>query len=194
MRVSASGPMVAPAAGNNSGLCAIRIKDRSGTTVRTPAATGTIHPAAPRPAGHALHHPEFAGFVHVDSGLDESAGRKCFNPNSEAETANLRSSPLIPSTLGGRRPEVFCSDVVAASLCHQRRLAQISGSKSFSGLTITNAISPVITQQFWRAVWQPQPRRSILRGPGCRWQWQWRQTGRGADGSDALDVFRVVQT
>jgi hypothetical protein len=64
-----------------------------------------------------------------------------FNPNSEAETANLRSSPLIPRTLGGRRPEVFCSDVVAASLCHQRGLAQISGSKSFSGFKTRYCIS-----------------------------------------------------
>jgi len=33
-------------------------------------------------------------------------------------------------------------------------------------------------------------RRSILRGPGCGWQW--RQAGRSADGGNAFDVFRVV--
>ena len=49
-----------------------------GAIVRTRAATGTIRSAAPGPAGHALPHPEFAGFIHVDSGLDEYAGRKCF--------------------------------------------------------------------------------------------------------------------
>jgi hypothetical protein len=55
------------------------------------------------------------------------------HPNSEAETANLRSSPLNPRTLGGRRPEVFCSGVVAAKPLPS---APMSGSKSFSGLRL----------------------------------------------------------
>ena len=104
------------------------------STVRTPAATGTIRPATPGSAGHALHHPEFAGFVHVDSSLDELAGRKCFKHRQY--------------------------DFV---LGHPAILARL---------------------------WQPHPRRSILRRPGCRGQR--RQPGRGADGGDALDVFRVV--
>jgi hypothetical protein len=57
------------------------------------------------------------------------------------ETANFRSSPLIPKALGGRTPDVLCSVVVAANFCHQRGLAQISGSKSVSGLNGRGGIS-----------------------------------------------------
>ena len=106
------------------------------STVRTPAATGTIRPAASGSAGHALHHPEFAGFVHVDSSLEELAGRKCFKHHQ-------------------------CDFV----LCPPAILARL---------------------------WQLQLRRSILRRPGCGRQW--RQTGRGADRGNSLDVFRVVPT
>lgn len=50
--------------------------------------------------------------------------------NSKVETANLRSSPLISETRSKKSLCGLRSDVVAMTFFHQRRLAQISGSKS----------------------------------------------------------------
>ena len=93
-------------------LDAVHLCARSGATVRTPAATGTICPAAPGPAGRALHHPEFAGFVHVDSGLDELAGRNCFE--------------YYQFDFVRRRAAILARRVAAVTHRSQRRKAEVS--------------------------------------------------------------------
>jgi hypothetical protein len=52
------------------------------------------------------------------------------NPDSNVETANLRLSPLIPEMWRRRTANNVFPDNVAASFCHQRRLALISGFKA----------------------------------------------------------------
>jgi hypothetical protein len=47
-----------------------------------------------------------------------------FNPTAEAETANLRSSPLMPGArMGNRAGGGLCPRSQLGKVCHKRRLA-----------------------------------------------------------------------
>ena len=75
---------------------------------------------------------------HTFAGL--SAG---WNPTAEVETANLRSSPLMPEARRETSPGRFFPRSQLGKVCQQRRLAQICGLKAPSGLNPNSDVAGI---------------------------------------------------